>query len=295
MNPKNTTTKEKTTKKKINISVSKKTIIGIITAVIAVIVLANSITIIGTNYTGVTTTMGQISDNTLSAGFHFKAPFVTQVHKCNNKIQNETYKSTFSCESSGKTTVTAENITVSYRIEPKAAVWFYKNIGTFDDLITTDMLSSALKAVTVTLDDTKVTDRNIIESEIVPVLQKYIDAKYGENKIAVSQVLISNIGFLPEYEEAIEKKAIAQKNAEEAEIENQKNIAKAEADAKVAKTKAEGERDAKLLEAEGNKALAESITPELNEYNKVQKWNGQEPQVVGGTGIVDFRSDKTSE
>jgi len=40
-------------------------------------------------------------------------------------------------------------------------------------------------------------------------------------------------------------------------------------------------------EAEYNKKLAESISPNLIEYEKIKKWNGQTPNVVGsGGGLI---------
>lgn len=59
-----------------------------------------------------------------------------------------------------------------------------------------------------------------------------------------------------------------------------KEVAKAEGDAKATLTRAEAQSQA-------NQKLANSISPTLVEYMKVQKWNGQLPQVTGAqSGIV---------
>lgn len=58
------------------------------------------------------------------------------------------------------------------------------------------------------------------------------------------------------------------------------------ADATVKKTQAQADADAMLIEAEAeakaNEKVAKSLTPELVEKAKIDKWNGQLPQVEGG-------------
>ena len=55
----------------------------------------------------------------------------------------------------------------------------------------------------------------------------------------------------------------------------------------------EGEAEAQLIaaeaEAKANRKIAESLTPELIEKIKYDKWNGSVPQVQGsGATIVDI-------
>lgn len=66
----------------------------------------------------------------------------------------------------------------------------------------------------------------------------------------------------------------------EQEAENKRIEAQGEADA--AKIKAQGEADA-------NKELEQSITQELIELKKVEKWNGELPQVTDGQSIINLK------
>ena len=77
-----------------------------------------------------------------------------------------------------------------------------------------------------------------------------------------------------------------QKEKEGAAAPLQKNIwFVAAADATVKKTQAEAE-------AEANGKVAKSLTPELVEKIKIDKWNGQLPQVEGGaTPIVNLEKE----
>lgn len=67
----------------------------------------------------------------------------------------------------------------------------------------------------------------------------------------------------------------AQANQQKQQIDNQTNIQKAQADAQAKLIEAQGE-------AKANQVLAQSVTPNLIEYNKVQKWNGANPTTVLG-------------
>lgn len=75
----------------------------------------------------------------------------------------------------------------------------------------------------------------------------------------------------------------AQKNKETAEIEAEQKIIKANADAEALKIAAEAE-------AEANRKIAESLTPELIEKIKYEKWSGNLPQVQGtNSTIIDLQ------
>ena len=60
-----------------------------------------------------------------------------------------------------------------------------------------------------------------------------------------------------------------------------------QAQAEIEREKARGEADAKLISAKGeadaNRLIQASLTTELVEYTKAQRWDGQLPQVTGST------------
>lgn len=98
---------------------------------------------------------------------------------------------------------------------------------------------------------------------------------------------------------------MSEQNKIKAQTENEQRVASAEADALEAKARAEGEAESARIkaqgeadaikaradaEAEANKKINESITNELIDYNRIQSWNGQLPNVMtSGTDniIVD--------
>ena len=66
-----------------------------------------------------------------------------------------------------------------------------------------------------------------------------------------------------------------------AEIAAQEAIIKANAEAETLRIAAEAE-------AEANREIAASLTPELIEKIKYEKWSGVLPQVTGGTSIISL-------
>lgn len=148
-------------------------------------------------------------------------------------------------------------------------------------------------------------------TEINAELDTYLKEKFAPYGIIIDTVNFTDISVDEETAAAIQKKVTAQQALELANIEaktaqvqaeKDKNVALIEAQknkeaasiqAEQAKIKAQGEADALKLqaeaEAEANKKIAESLTPELIEKIKYEKWNGQVPKVQGGsTPIVSI-------
>lgn len=134
-------------------------------------------------------------------------------------------------------------------------------------------------------------DNAIFLKEVRDALQKDLDP-YG--------VTISQFGFIgaprpPETViQAINLKLVAtQKSIQienelrQAEAEGRKRVAQADADAKAEIAKATGDAAARRLQADAeayaNKTITSSLTSELVEYRKVQKWDGKLPQVQSGS------------
>lgn len=134
-------------------------------------------------------------------------------------------------------------------------------------------------------------------------LSEYISEKFAPYGIIVENVSLIDINADDETRASVQRKVNAQQELELAQIE--KKTAKIQADkdkevalvaaeqekevatinAEKAKIKAEGEAQAIRIqaeaEAEANKKIAESLTDELIEKQKIDKWNGSVPQVSG--------------
>ncbi|MGN0005021.1 MAG: SPFH domain-containing protein [Candidatus Gastranaerophilaceae bacterium] len=263
----------KPNKKPINLK--KYIILGVI-ALITIVVFLCSYTIVPTGYTGVRTTLGQISEQVCSNGWNWKIPFVQTINKVNNKQQDIVISDEVWSETDKRTAVCYKDITVTYQISPEKSAWIYANVSNYKDcLITTDLVSSGLKSASKTLSDEDSTNRSIIEPKAKEEIQRVFNEKYGENTVLINRVTINSADFEEAYNQAIADKQNAQIAAEKQAIDNQKAIDQATAEAEAKKIAAQGEADAKEI-------LNQTISEKTLQEKWLDKWNGQLPQYVGG-------------
>ena len=260
----------------------KKTIGGVVTAVIilvAVILLSMSTVRVPAGYCAVLYNMrGGIEGNVLSQGWHLKSPTVkTTLYSVSleqsylTKGSNGDSKNddSFSASSSeGKAIQIDLTYTYQYSSD-KVADLFTRFRGQSgkevrDSFIKPNIISWTKEVVA----NYKVSD--ILGSERANVntaLTKYINKKFEQYGIAISNVSLINITVDKKTQEAINAKITAQQKAETQDINNKTAIEKAKADAEVQKTEAQAKADAQLIEskaeAEANKKLSSSITDEL--------------------------------
>ena len=268
-------------------SIGKK--VGLIVlGVLILIVIISSVSIIPTGYTGVRVTFGQVSDAVVPNGFNLKIPFVQTIIQVNNKQQDITFNNTISAETEERNEVYFSGVTVTYSISSAKSSWIYSHVSDYkNNLVSENLVGSALKSVSKTLTPTDVTSRTIIEPLVKDSVQESLDEKYGPGVVMINKVVISNATFDEEYNQKIAQKQQAQMAYETQQIENQTAIEKAEAEAKVKLTQAE---------AEANQLLTESLSEEVLKNKEIEKWNGELPDVYvgasdGSNTMLEITSD----
>lgn len=244
-----------------------------------------SFTILPTGYTGVRVTFGQVSNSNVSAGFNWKVPFVQSIKLINNKQQDIIFHDQIWGETKEKTPVYTSEITVSYKISSEKASWLYTNVSNLDDIISTDLISSAIKSAMADLTYDKVTVRSVIEPKVRSYLETALIEKYEENTVLIQKVTITQMDFEESYNQAIAAKSIALQEQERQKIVNDTAIAKAEANAQVILTNAQAEAQAKIIsaqaDAQANELLTESLNEDILKSKLYDKWNGKLPTVTG--------------
>jgi len=143
-------------------------------------------------------------------------------------------------------------------------------------------------------------------------LDIHLEQKFYEYGIIIDTVNFTDISVDEETAEAIQKKVNAQQAQELANIEAETAKIQANKEKEVARIAAEKEKEVALIaadkqlitaqaqadalmiqaeaEADANKKIASSLTPELIDKIKFERWNGELPTVTGGTSIVDIGS-----
>ena len=269
-----------TEKKKINFKVNPKKIIIPVVAVLAVLIVAlNSFVVVEAGHTGVVVTLGAVNEGVLQEGMHLKAPFVQDVVKIDNRIRKlEVTTEAFSKDLQSVDTVLA----INYRVDTSKSYSIYKNIGAdYENVLVVPAVNEVLKAITATYTaEESVTNRALISEGLIVGLNE----KLNGIGLYVTDVNIIDFDFSDAFINAIEEKQVAQQQLLKAETEKQTKITNAQADAEAVKIKANAE-------AEANETISKSLTNQVIENKKIEKWNGELPRVQGGSGtIVDIGS-----
>ena len=269
-----------TAKNKINIKINPKKVIIPVIAVLAVLIVAiNSFVVVEAGHTGVVVTLGAVNEGVLQEGMHLKAPFVQDVVKIDNRIQKlEVKTEAFSKDLQSVDTVLA----INYRVDTSKSYSIYKNIGAdYENVLVVPAVNEVLKAITATYTaEESVTNRALISEGLIVGLNE----KLNDIGLYVTDVNIIDFDFSDAFINAIEEKQVAQQQLLKAETEKQTKITNAQADAEAVKIKANAE-------AEANETISKSLTNQVIENKKIEKWNGELPRVQGGSGtIVDIGS-----
>jgi regulator of protease activity HflC (stomatin/prohibitin superfamily) len=248
-------------------SIRKKIIFGVI-ALIVLILVFSSFTIVNAGFTGVKITLGSVSATTLDEGLHFKIPFVQSIKEMDNRVQ----KLEADCASASKDLQTIHSkIAVNIRLDDSASASIYKNVGMdYGDKVLNPSIQEVVKAITAKhTAEELITKRQDASVEMKDLLQ----AKIKEYGLTVDNFNIVNFSFSDEFNSAIESKQIAQQQALKANLDLQR--IEIEAKQKVAQAKAE---------AESLRLQKQEITPELLQLRQIEvmkeKWNGQLPTTV---------------
>ena len=255
----------------------KKIIAPIAILLVVIIIGASAVAIVPAGHTGVVLTFKSVNEGTLQEGLHFKIPFVQEVVVIDNRIRKlEVNTEAFSKDLQSVNTVLA----INYRVDTAKSHSIYKNIGAdYENVLVTPAVNEVLKAITATYTaEESVTNRQLISDGLVTGLNK----KLNDIGLYVTDVNIIDFDFSEAFITAIEEKQVAQQKLLKAETEKKTAITNAEAEAEAIKIRAEAE-------AEANTTISKSLTSQVIENKKIEKWNGELPKVTGGSGtFVDL-------
>lgn len=225
---------------------------------------------------GIITRFGKIIDTTKNEGLVFKLP-IDKMTKINIKVQKYENYTALSTSTKDMQVVNNIKVSINYRLDKDKVIDLYKKVGVeYNTNVLEPSIQETVKAVISKYTaEELVTKRSEISLDMNDTLDERIK-RYGINSVAVS---INNFDFSAAYNEAIEKKAVA-----EQEVETSKNqLEKAKIDAEKKKVEAQGEADANAL-------LEESLTDEIIMQKFIEKWNGELPKVTSSDNIFDVSS-----
>ena len=293
---------------------------GILLAIILIVgigLLAACTVKIPTGYVGIVYDMnGGVGDEVLSQGWKLVAPTkkvttytigLEQSGLTAENTQDSSADESFNIPTSDGKTVRV-SLEFSYRFdEEQIAKTFVMFKGKSGEEIKTTFIKPKIKAWTQEVSanhpvaDIFGDQRTAINDE----LDVHLEQKFKPYGIIIDTVNFTDISVDEETAKAIQQKVNAQQEQELARIQAETAKVQAEKDKQVARIAAEKDRevasinaekqiiaaqaqaDALMIqadaEAEANKKIAASITDELIEMTKFERWDGVLPKVSGGT------------
>lgn len=279
----------------------KQPIGGLSTAAIALVVAALLLTTIGAGIVfiepdelGVVVTVlgsGGIRPDPLDSGLHWIVPFAERVEKYPKTNQTYTMSSVIDeGEANGDDSIQVRtkdgqqvyiDASVIYAVDPTKVVKLYSTWRfNYEDLFVRTQARGIIRDVASQYGVEEIVSTKRAELE-QSVTERMLEV-FSENNLILRDFVLRNIRFSDEYAAAVEQKQIAEQQAQQAafvveqkkqEAEQARQVAQGSADAAVIASK--GEAEALLIQAqaqaEANRVIAQSLTPELVQYQYILK------------------------
>jgi len=168
------------------------------------------------------------------------------------------------------------DIAISYIIDPAKVAHIFttyrKGIDEITNVVLRNMVRNAFSAIggTMKVEDIYGSQKGDLLSKVTAAVNAQIDP------IGIHVISIASVGAM-RLPEAVQDSLNAKIQATQKALQLENEVAQARAQAEKAIAVARGE-------AEANRLKNNSITPQLLQYEALQKWDGHTPAVVGGSG-----------
>ena len=275
-----------------------KGLVATISVLVAIaLIICSCCSYVPTGHTGIVTTFGRVHDETLDAGLTWHAPWDNVIN-----MDNREQRVPFALQSFSRDIQQVDvQGSINININKSTAMILYREVGIeYVDIFVTPRIQEDVKIVIA-----RYTAEELIEhrQEASDAIYELIKGELETKGINVISLAVENIDFTDVFEAAVEAKQVATQEKQKAQTEQERMTMEAQqaaerqkieanAKAEIQKINADAEAYAVKVQAEAqaeaNKEIAESLTPELINYNTVLQWSGELPIVTGGNmSILD--------
>lgn len=257
-----------------------KLILPVAVIAIVILVLVNCVTVIPEGFIGVKYNLGKIRNSSLQPGAHFSLPFIETIEKVDIREHvYETYQPAYT-----KDTQTVESIYVKvnyvYSTGMIDSLIRTVGVGNVESTLIVPNLNSILKNTIGKYKAEELIQNRSIAQELVEDELRGALELYG---VYITAVNLADIDFEDSFEQTIRDKVAAEQEA----LRVRNETAAKEEEAKQKVIAAQADADSKKLTADAD-AYAISViqaelskSPEYIDLQKIEKWNGVFPQVMG--------------
>ena len=191
--------------------------------------------------------------------------------------------------------VIGANVGLSYHLDPtKISAIFQKYRKGIDEITSVFLRNHVRNAFNEQASKLEVTTiYGIGKSQFLQSVMDQVSSEVSTIGIVIDKVyLIGSLELPQTVIDALNAKIQATQMAQQRR--NEVEQTKAEAEKAIAKAEGEAQSILKVAKAQAkaNRLISQSLTPNLVEYNKVDKWDGIMPKVNGGSSIISLDLDK---
>ena len=262
-----------------NVKMKLTIAIIIIIALFGLIILLNSFTSVPTGFVGIRTRFGKASQDIVQEGLNLQLPMIERIVLMDCRTQ----KAEINCSTASKDLqeVTLQ-VAVNYNVTVDNAYNIYKNIGVnYESIMISPSILESVKGVTA-----QYTAEELItkRAEVSDKMEESLKSKIEDRGFYVIDFNVTDLDFSLAYNQAIEKKQVAEQEAKQAEYELEK--AKIENEKKIA----EAEANAKVMQVQDSSTTENALRLKELEIkrNFIEKWNGVLPSTVTGDSVIPF-------
>src|SRR6188472_3544701 len=262
-----------------------KILAGIVTFIVIILIMSESVVIVEAGHRGVVLYVGAVENRVLGEGIHFIVPFAEQV------IPLEVRTLKFQADGSAASNDLQEVATVialNYHIDPNEANVVYQQLGAdYADRIIAPTIQESVKASVAKFNaEQLITNRSIVKGVIDQAISKTLSAR----DITAETIFITDFKFSPSFASQVESKVVAfqkylteQNNLKAIQVVANQTVVQAQAQARANVARAGGEGQA-------IKIITEQLrqSPQYLQWQSINRWNGQMPYSLGGSGAFPF-------
>ena len=256
-----------------------KKIVLVIIIIFLLVTVKNSFQSVPTGYVGIKTRFGKVSEDVIQEGLNLKIPYIEKIVLMDCRTQKAEIATSTASKDLQEVSL---KIAVNYNVNRDTAYELYRQVGiNYESIIISPAILESVKSVTAQYTaEELITKRAEVSNGMEETLKEKIESR-GFNVVDFN---ITDLDFSAAYNQAIEKKQVAEQEAKQAEYElqkakinNEKKIAEAEANAKVMQIQdaTTTENALKLKEIEIQRAA-------------IEKWNGVLPSTMSGDTAIPF-------
>ncbi|CAN1209834.1 prohibitin family protein [Tumidithrix helvetica PCC 7403] len=250
---------------------------GFVVALIFLLASAGPLVVVGAGYRGVIMNFGQVQDEILNEGLHWRVPIMTEIRQISVRVQKTDILSQVGSKDLQEVKL---DVAVNWHVDPAKVNKVYQSIG--DEVQVVNRILNPAVGEIIKAAAAKKNAEEILTKR--PELKAEIDANLDDRLkvygIILDGVSLLDVQFTREFADAIEQKQVAEQEAQRAVYIAQKAEREAEAEVNRAKGRAEAQS-----------LIQSTLTPEVLKNKALEAWDGKFPLIYDGSPLPFINVD----